>query len=77
MMADKMFEKGKKINRFKIIVSPIFEFIKVFIFKLGFLDGFPGFYIAKTMSYYTFLKYIKLYEKIRLIEIEKKQGKIL
>lgn len=77
MMAEKMFEKGKKINRFKIIVSPIFEFIKVFIFKLGILDGFPGFYIAKTMSYYTFLKYIKLYEKIRLIEIEKKYGKIL
>ncbi|RXM40677.1 beta 1,4 glucosyltransferase [Chryseobacterium sp. CH21] len=70
MMAEKMFERGKKINRFKIIVSPIFEFIKVFIFKRGFLDGFPGFYIAKTMSYYTFLKYIKLREKIRLSENE-------
>ncbi|SIP99049.1 Glycosyltransferase involved in cell wall bisynthesis [Chryseobacterium sp. RU37D] len=76
MMAEKMFEKGKKINRFKIIVSPSFEFLKVFIFKLGFLDGFPGFYIARTMAYYTFLKYIKLYEKIRLIEIEKKHGKL-
>ena len=71
MMAEKMFERGKKINRFKIIVSPMFEFIKVFIFKLGFLDGFPGYYIAKTMSYYTFLKYIKLREKIRLQELEK------
>lgn len=70
MMAEKMLERGQKINRFKIIVSPIFEFIKVFIFKLGFLDGFPGYYIAKTMSYYTFLKYIKLREKIRLLEIE-------
>ncbi|ANF51092.1 hypothetical protein A0O34_11460 [Chryseobacterium glaciei] len=77
MMAEKMFEKGKKINRFKIIISPIFEFIKIFIIKLGFLDGFPGFYIAKTMSYYTFLKYIKLYEKIRLIEIEKKNAEAL
>ncbi|CAI8710839.1 glycosyltransferase family 2 protein [Chryseobacterium sp. IT-36CA2] len=70
MMAEKMFERGKRINRFKIIVSPIFEFIKVFIFKRGFLDGFPGFYIAKTMSYYTFLKYIKLREKIKLYESE-------
>ncbi len=76
MMAEKMFERGKKINRFKIIVSPIFEFIKVFIFKLGFLDGFPGFYIAKTMSYYTFLKYIKLREKIRLVEIEMEKDRI-
>ncbi|PWN58909.1 glycosyltransferase family 2 protein [Chryseobacterium viscerum] len=75
MMAEKMFERGKKINRFKIIVSPIFEFIKVLIFKRAFLDGFPGFYIAKTMSYYTFLKYIKLREKIRLMELEKKRLK--
>lgn len=73
LMAEKMFERGKKIKRFKIIVSPIYEFIKVFIFKLGFMDGFPGYYIAKTMSYYTFLKYIKLYEKIRLREIENTQ----
>lgn len=72
MMAEKMFDKGKRINRFKIIVSPIFEFIKIFIFKRGFLDGFPGFYIAKTMSYYTFLKYIKLREKIRIIELGKR-----
>jgi hypothetical protein len=75
MMAEKMFERGKKINRFKIIVSPIFEFIKVLIFKRAFLDGFPGFYIAKTMSYYTFLKYIKLREKIRLMELEKNRLK--
>ncbi|UKB78318.1 glycosyltransferase family 2 protein [Chryseobacterium sp. MEBOG07] len=72
MMAEKMFQKGIRTSRVKIFVSPIFEFIKVFIIKLGFLDGFPGFYISKTMSYYTFLKYIKLYEKIRLIENEKK-----
>ncbi|MDR6159800.1 MULTISPECIES: glycosyltransferase family 2 protein [Chryseobacterium] len=77
MMAEKMFERGKKINRFKIIINPVFVFIKVFIFKMGFLDGFPGFYIAKTMSYYTFLKYIKLYEKIRMIELEQKYGNFL
>ena len=70
-MAEKMFERGMKVKRFKIIVSPVFEFIKVFIFRLGFMDGFPGFYIAKTMSYYTFLKYIKLREKIRLSELKK------
>ncbi len=74
MMAEKMFERGKPYQNFKIIVSPVFEFIKVFIFKLGFLDGFAGFYVAKTMSYYTFLKYIKLREKIRIREIRKKCG---
>jgi len=76
MMAEKMFERGKKYQNFKIIISPVYEFIKVFIFKLGFLDGFAGFYVAKTMSYYTFLKYIKLREKIRIIELKKKCDKL-
>lgn len=64
MMAEKMFKKGKKINHFKIIASPIFEFLKVFIFKLGFLDGYTGYYVAKAMAHYTFLKYMKLYERV-------------
>lgn len=76
MMAEKMFERGKKYQNFKIIISPVFEFIKVFVFKFGFLDGFAGFYVAKTMSYYTFLKYIKLREKIRIREIRKKRGEL-
>ena len=62
LMAEKMFEKGKKTSFLKIFVSPIFEFWKVFIFKGGSLDGIYGFYIASTMSYYTLLKYMKLYE---------------
>lgn len=71
MMAEKMFENGKKIKRFKVIFSPFYEFNKVFFIKFGFLDGFAGFYVAKTMSYYTFLKYIKLREKTRLNKLKK------
>lgn len=69
MMAEKMFDRGKKINRLKIIFNPIFEFNKVFFFKFGFLDGFAGFYVAKTLAYYTFLKYIKLREKVKLKQL--------
>jgi len=69
MMAEKMFVRGKKINRLKIIFNPIFEFNKVFFFKFGFLDGFAGFYVAKTLAYYTFLKYIKLREKVKLKQL--------
>jgi hypothetical protein len=34
----------------------------MFIWKLGFLDGMPGFVIAVVSSYYVFLKYAKLWE---------------
>ncbi|MCQ4142690.1 glycosyltransferase family 2 protein [Chryseobacterium sp. EO14] len=67
MMVEKMIENGKSSSKIKIILAPMYEFVKVYFFKLGFLDGFLGFYVAKTISYYTFLKYTKLYEKLRLI----------
>lgn len=63
MMAQEKFRKGKHSNFFKIVFSPIFEFVKTYFLRLGFLDGIYGLYIARTMAHYTFLKYMKLYEK--------------
>ena len=48
---------NKKSNFFKIIISPSWVFIKIFILKLGFLDGWRGFLIAKGYAQYTFWKY--------------------
>ncbi|QCX53336.1 glycosyltransferase family 2 protein [Elizabethkingia sp. JS20170427COW] len=63
MMAEEKYRKGKKANLIKVIFSPVFEFVKTYFFRLGFLDGIYGLYIARTMANYTFLKYMKLYEK--------------
>lgn len=65
MMAEKMILDGKKPSLFKIIISPFYTFIKTYFIKLGFLDGIIGYYCSKTVSYYTFLKYLKVYEKYR------------
>lgn len=61
-MADKMQKNGKTFSFFKIIISPVYQFCKNYFFKLGLLDGIPGFYTAVNSAYYTFLKYIKLFE---------------
>lgn len=61
LMAEKYALAGKKVGVIKIVFGPFFNFINVFIFKLGFLDGIMGLYAAVCTSYYTFLKYIKLY----------------
>lgn len=45
-----------------IILRPIFIFIKMFILRLGFLDGFHGFILAALSSFYVFTKYVKLWE---------------
>jgi len=49
----------KKKNLIKAFLSPCWTFVKIYIFKLGFLDGWRGFVIAKTYAQYTFWKYIK------------------
>ena len=49
----------KEKNYFKAIVNPIFTFFRIFIFQLGFLEGWRGYIIAKLYSQYTFWKYIK------------------
>jgi glycosyltransferase involved in cell wall biosynthesis len=62
LMAQKLDERNKKFSTFKIITKPLFQFIKSYFIKKGFLDGIVGFYAAITAAFYTFLKYIKLYE---------------
>ena len=54
--------KGKKSSYFKIAFSPVFRFVRDYIFKLGFLDGKYGYIIAKLTAKEVYLKYKKLME---------------
>ena len=49
----------KKKNLIKAFFSPIWTFLKIYIFRLGFLEGWRGFIIAKVYAQYTFWKYYK------------------
>jgi glycosyltransferase involved in cell wall biosynthesis len=49
----------KKKNRFKALISPPWTFFKIYFIKLGLLDGWHGFVIAKLYAQYTFWKYTK------------------
>ncbi len=60
--AEKYHQKGKRVGSIKLIFAPAFSFIKTYVFKLGFLDGYKGWLIAKTTAYYTFIKYARLKE---------------
>lgn len=56
------YKKNKKANLFSIILNPIFKFLRMYIFRLGFLDGLEGLLLATTSSLYTMVKYYKLRE---------------
>lgn len=60
IQAKAMFAAGKKSNIFKLLFNPVVAFISGYIIKLGFLDGYNGFIIARAVAYSTMLKYAKL-----------------
>ncbi len=60
IQAKAMYEQGKRSSWLKIIFSPAVAFINGYFFKLGFLDGWKGFFIAKSVAKNTFDKYVKL-----------------
>lgn len=50
---------GKSVSYFQIIVNPVAKFIRNYILRLGFLDGFYGFIICRIAAHETFQKYSK------------------
>ena len=50
---------NKKKNIVKAIINPCWTFFKLYFIKLGFLDGWHGYIIAKIYAKYTFWKYSK------------------
>ena len=58
----KLQENGKTSSIFRAFLHGSWSFIKHYIFKLGFLDGGPGFVIAFGNFEGTFYRYIKLLE---------------
>ena len=52
----------------KALTHGIWSFVKHYIFKLGFLDGWPGFVIAFGNFEGTFYRYVKAVEIQKEIE---------
>jgi len=57
--AKELVSLGKQISLFQVIVNPVAKFIRNYILRLGFLDGFYGYIICRIAAYETFLKYTK------------------
>lgn len=60
LSAKEYYLQGKKSGYLKVFLSPVIKFLRDYFFRLGFLDGYYGFVIAKINAHTTFLKYSKL-----------------
>lgn len=52
-----------RISFVQLLVRPPWRFLRGYVFKLGFLDGWRGLTIAWMAAFYTFLRYLKAYEE--------------
>jgi glycosyltransferase involved in cell wall biosynthesis len=57
--------RGKRFSLAAATLRPAWRFLRAYVFKLGFLDGFPGFYIACATAFGTFVRYSRLFEAAR------------
>lgn len=60
--AEDMVREGERFSLFKLFFHPPFRFVKEYLFKSGYRDGFPGLVIIVSTMFYVFIKYAKLWE---------------
>ena len=71
-----MLAEGRRFSWIDLLLRPPIRFLKEYIFKKGFLDGFPGLVIpfledVFLQESYVFVKYAKLWELQKVQERRK------
>ena len=54
---------GRRWSLTANLLRPLWRFVRAYFLRLGFLDGFPGFWIAFATSFSVFVRYSRLYEE--------------
>jgi len=62
LQAEELYRAGRRVNPFKMVLSPVFRFIKFYFLRLGFLDGIPGLVHITIGCFNSYCKYAKLIE---------------
>lgn len=53
---------GRGASWLELTVRPLWRFVRAYVFRLGFLDGWPGYYIAWANAFSTLTRYAKVRE---------------
>ena len=59
LAAEQLVSQGKRVGVRRLVVDPVWTFVRTLIFKRGFLDGVEGLTIAWMAALYNFVKYAK------------------
>jgi len=59
---NRQLEKGRRFLLVEALFRPLWRFFRAYILRAGFLDGYPGLYLAVASAFTTFVRYSRLYE---------------
>jgi glycosyltransferase involved in cell wall biosynthesis len=65
LMAKEMAAEGRRGSLLRVLVNPLWCFLRGYVVRLGFLDGWRGLVFAYTEAAYVRQKYVKLYLQSR------------
>jgi glycosyltransferase involved in cell wall biosynthesis len=60
IIARSYFNRGRRVYISTIILHPLWRFLKDFLLRRGFMDGYYGFIVSVNSAHEVFLKYVKL-----------------
>ena len=63
--AEALLREGKSFSFLRIMFKPFIRFFTSYFIRLGFLDGYYGWIIAKSEAHYVWLREVKLWEMKR------------
>jgi len=64
LAAQRMFRTGRRTSTLGVVIAGPAAFFRSYFLKLGFLDGFPGFCIARFAAHHAYLKHLMLWEML-------------
>ena len=62
LAAEELKERKKGFTLMKMVVNPLWVFFRMYVLRLGFLDGIPGLILCVVSANYVFTKYAKHWE---------------
>lgn len=60
------YEQGKRAHLADLVLRPVQRFLKMYVIRLGFLDGYHGAVLCGLSAFSVFLKYAKLWDIERM-----------
>lgn len=63
LAAGDLSDRGRAFRIADLVARPAFQFVRMYLLRLGFLDGVHGLTLSLLSSAYVFVKYAKLWEK--------------